>query len=103
MEKEQKNEDTYTQVLAKQEEETVNENLGKRVQEKYQYLNAGHYKEQLKIRPKEQKAGEELIKKGWIYLDEVEEGYLSDSGEQAVQFFGTGTEKYQYPYPPAGG
>lgn len=45
MEKEQKNEDTYTQVLAKQEEETVNENLGKRVQEKYQYLNAGHYKE----------------------------------------------------------
>ena len=94
MEKEQKNEDTYTQVLAKQEEETVNENLGKRVQEKYQYLNAGHYKEQLKIRPKEQKAGEELIKKGWIYLDEVEEGYLSDSGEQAVQFFGTGMEKY---------
>ena len=90
----QNNSDEYTEILSRQEEEPVNENLGRRADETYCYMNADHYKAQMNISLKNRKKGAELVQKGWVTLDDVQDGYLRDTRELVCDFTGTGTEEY---------
>ena len=90
----QNNSDEYTEILSRQEEEPVNENLGRRAEETYCYMNADHYKAQMNISLKNRKKGAELVQKGWVTLDDVQDGYLRDTRELVCDFTGTGTEEY---------
>ena len=70
----QNNSDEYTEILSRQEEEPVNENLGRRAEETYCYMNPDHYKAQMNISLKNRKKGAELVQKGWVTLDDVQDG-----------------------------
>ena len=86
----QNKEEEYTEVLSRQEEETVSENIGRRAEEPYQYMSVGQYKTKLGISKKNQSNGTKLAENGLIRLDYTNNGYYEGSGNLACEFHGTG-------------
>lgn len=84
------NEEEYTEVLSRQEEESRDENIGRRTGESYQYMSVGQYKRKLGISKKNQKKGTELVEKGLIQLVHTNSGYIEGTGEFVCEFYGTG-------------
>ena len=74
----QNNEEEYTEVLSRQEEETVSENVGRRAEEPYQYMSVGQYKAKLGISKTNQNKGAKLVEKDLIRLDYVNSGYYEE-------------------------
>lgn len=86
----QNNEEEYTEVLSRQEEETVSENVGRRAEEPYQYMSVGQYKAKLGISKTNQNKGAKLVEKDLIRLDYVNSGYYEETGDFACEFHGNG-------------
>lgn len=83
----------YTEIISQKEEKTENKNIGKRAQEKYQFVIADQYRKSMDISRSTRTKGEELVKKGWIKLENVQKSYYGSRGELVFEFQATAMEK----------
>ncbi|MGN0483004.1 MAG: DEAD/DEAH box helicase [Lachnospiraceae bacterium] len=89
----EKKQEEYTEVISQKESEPENPNVGKQVQDYYQYMQTDQYRKKLDITRSDQRRGNELVKDGMIKIDSVRKAYLVETEESVYEIYATGIEE----------